>query len=180
MFGLFKREKTMGEVAKDFTKQYDIVRIVFFNYFTETAINAFQKQGASITDDDAATYAAAIVTYLSGEDLEEWANKLDKKQKIVANAVLPGLKEQVDGVLALDKSLREAVVYTLRMKNIVKSYVEHPEHPSDYLLKTADGKRISLILTQYGGEFPKEPTPDGFKKLIYGLMVTDKMRQKKK
>lgn len=180
MFGLFKKEKSMSEVSKDFAQQFDIVRLILFEYFIEVIINAFKKQGDSITEEDAATYAAGVVTYLSGDDVDEWAKKLNEKQQIVALAVIPNIKKQVDSVLALDKSLREALVYTLRMKMIVKSWQQQSENTSDYLLKTPEGKRIGLLLNQYGSEFSDSPTPDGYKHLVYGLMMTAEARKKEK
>lgn len=170
----------MSEVSKDFVQQFEIVRIIFFEYFNDVIQSAFEKQGTKITDDDVHTYAAGVIIYIFGEDLEEWAKKLNEKNQIVAYAVMPTLKQQVDSVLELDKSLREALVYTLRMKLIVKSWEQKSDNTSDYLLNTPEGKRIGLLLNQYGSEFPASPTPEGFKRLVYGLMTTSETRKKEK
>lgn len=87
--------------------------------------------------------------------------------------VSPEIKEEIirikdyipkwtDNVMNEDKDFCKFIIQTVRMNMIFRQY----ESDCKWLSETSDGKRISEILTRYGGKVSESPDPKTYKKLL--------------
>ena len=161
MFQISKKQKPIEQVREDFTKQMGMTQVCLFRYISLVIKEATKDQQKPL-EDSSSLLATGLVSYLMGEDVSEWSERLKGDEKIFAQAILPLLPEKSAEIMNAEKLVRELIVYTLRMKmilamnvNSVEKYVEMPEY-----------KRVTAILSTYGHEFPKEADPDEYAKMV--------------
>ncbi len=104
------KDRTVGEVAKSFDSQLNIVRL----YLSTKANIHLVKNGED--SDLAPIIAAQISNYLVGDDLDAKPNKeVPKETVVIIKEIKPKVVDYATDFMKSDKGIRELVVYTLRM-----------------------------------------------------------------
>lgn len=174
MFGLFK-QKTIVDNEKDFEQQYGIVKVALYKYLGAVIKENAEKANIDLEGKEK-LLGAGIISYLTGHDVNEWAQRVQDSEKIYAQQFIPAIKKQAEAFMAADKSIRELIVYTLRMISVFRDYhIGVAEN-----MKSEEGQRIYALLQQYGGEFPKEVSPKLYDKLARKIMLDDIYRDNKR
>lgn len=178
MFNLFKR-KTIVDNAKDFETQYKIAKIIIFKYlkiwFKQIFESPDYKKIFGETD-LYTTFAAQVENYLFGEDLEEVNKKVSQEIREKILQVKGHIPKWADDAMNRDKDFCEFIIQTIRMDMVFHQYASD----SKWLFEGSRGKRISEILTKYGGSISESPDPKRYDKLLHKWMMWDELIEQKK
>jgi hypothetical protein len=164
MFGL-KKEKTWGEYFQDFSMQYDIARVVIFQYlrfiFKE---NCKKEEFAMISGSNAyEMLAAQMEKYLLGMDYHEFApGQTEQQQKIVVNYI----SQWADTIMKAHKEFADLVTDTLNMYGAYQGYAYHNKKGGVWAVETDEGRKIAGLLEKYIDKNRELPTPDSYSKSI--------------
>lgn len=170
MFGF--RKKSIHEDAKTFfEEQLKAVQIILYKYFEDIFKKVFLQEG--IGEEDAGICSAQVTNYLLAENLDEKRPDVTEETMHKINLLKYKVPDWAKELMGSDKTLRELVVYTLRMKFIYLQYFKGTE-----FLHSPDGKRIEKLLNTYGEEFQKEPSPKEYSGLIKRAILNANLREK--
>lgn len=162
----FRKQKTVGEVEKDFKNQYPYVKISLANYIKDVIKNAYEKAGIEFDEKDG-ILAVGIVEYLTGNSIEEWVSRCDDESKPYAQDLSPLVEGKANEIMAADKSVREIIVYTLRMDFTIKA----SKYGAESIINTDYGVTVNKLLQQYGKEFPEEVSPEKYDLLVRNFLI---------
>jgi len=152
MFGLFRRKWTVDETAKAFPLWERSVTVCLC-----TKLNA-QLIARGIPNETSRKIAAQGVNYITGEDWKANVSNAAAEIKSVAEAHKSEIEPAINALLVKDKSVRELVVYFLRIKTALLAAC----YGFDVWAKDPMKERIEQILSVYGPEFPEEADPGKF------------------
>lgn len=161
--GWFKR--TIVDDAKDFETRLRVVKVLLY----KKACSYFESQ---VEDKElAGVYAARVVCYLTGEDLE--ANTPEATEQAIEEGrkIKDKIPELADGFMKLDKEIRELVIYTLRMRAVIVGYIF--SRKSSEFIGSPEYDRLQQVLQKYGAEFPREANPKMYTELVNREMKKD-------
>lgn len=151
MFGSL-RNRAAGKLSEDFDRA---ARPAINMLFAELRAEYAKEMDTNTAD----VLAAQVLDYLQGEDIEQIKERVPKDNRSSVMVIMNKIKNQVvkraDEKMKIDKETRELIVYTLRMKLVLKFGSKGESY-----LNAAEKIRIDKILEKYGLEFPKEVNPD--------------------
>ena len=152
MFGLFRRKWTVEETARAFPLWERSVKLCLATKLHTELIATGFPNGTS------RKIAAQGVNYVTGEDWEAVVSNASPEIKSVVEAHKSEIEPAIRALLVKDKSVREIVVYFLRLKTVL--FAAH--YGFDVWAKNPMKGRIEQILSIYGREFPEEADPGKF------------------
>lgn len=158
--GLFYKSKTVTEVADEFPKQYAFLKLFVFEAWSKTVVPDKPLDELTEGEVDMITYIGQVIQYLFAEDPSDYGDATPIQIKRI-NKIREIIPEKSREAMANNKDMHRIVVYTLRMK----LYLSTMYHGADWI-HTPEGKRVTNILTIYGGEFPEEVTDKKFHQLL--------------
>lgn len=162
--GLFYKPKTVKEVAKEFPKQEQYLKLTVFRGWVNTIYPGYDwKADHTPEEDEQVTYIGQVVNYLFAGDPDGYDPSLSKEQINLIKDIQQNLPELSHEAAMNNKELRKIVVYTLRMRVMLHTMLEGN---ADWLFNNPEGKRTQNILNIYGAEFPEEVTDKMFNKLV--------------
>ena len=150
----FFQKPTLKQTVDTFNEQLRVIRVVLYADLKDEYSHEYETETAGVL-------AAQVVNYLQGEDLEQIYVNASNSNKAVIDRIKKQIPKRADDLLKANKSVRELIVYTLRMKVVLKfalvgeAYLESPEK-----------FRIETILKKYGAEYPKEASPELYKEIV--------------
>ncbi len=152
MFGLFRRKWTFDETAKAFPLWERSITVCLFTKLTAELI------ARGFPDETSKAISAQGVNYITGVDWEASVNNASAETKSVVGAHKSEIESAIRALLVKDKSVREILVYFLRIKTVVLA----AHYGFDVWAKNPMKERIEQILSMYGREFPEEADPGKF------------------
>lgn len=168
-------KRTIADDAKDFETQLAEIKIVLYKHFTREFKANILEQGKQYGDYEEklfGAYSGQLINYLLGEDGKEMNKEVDDETKDIINEIKPLISERATAIMEADKSLREAIVYTLRMKLVLNQYSKGAD-----FIQTMEGRIITDLLNKYGGEFQEEITPKKYREIINQLIQADILKE---
>lgn len=170
---LFKK-KTITDDAKDFDNQYKIAKILIFNY-----LEIWFKQIFSMPEyKEAFANKLTINTSMAAEVMRFLLVLGDTKTEENNDEIIMAKKHAekwANDALSQDKDFCELVIQTLRMDIIFNQST----NGTKWLLEDPRGKKISEILTKFGGKVTETPDPKKYDKLLKKWMLWDEITKKK-
>src|SRR6266404_539259 len=136
-----------GQNSKQFNEQLRRVKIYLWAELKTEYQRAFDMELASFL-------ASQVVNYLTGEDLEQCYADADENNKSKIRQIKDQITTRADEKMLDDQTVRETIVYTLRMKTVLGFAKLGRQY-----LQSADKYSCEQILLKYGAEFPQEVTP---------------------
>ncbi len=152
MFGLFRRKWTVEETSKAFPLWERSLRVCLCVRLSAELITT------GLPDKTSRIIAAQGVNYITGEDWEADVGNATPEIKSVVEIHKSEIKPAINALLTKDKSIRELVVYFLRIKTVLLAAY----YGFDDWAKDPMKERIDQILYLYRPEFPKEADPGKF------------------
>lgn len=142
------------QMVRTFNDQLRIIRILLFADLRDEYSHEYDSETSG-------RLAAQVVNYLQGEDLEDIYRDSSDADKKVIDHIRTQIPIKANHLLKTNDLVRKLIVYTLRMKAVLRfaeigeSYLEDPEK-----------LRIDNILEEYGAEYPEEASPKLYRKLV--------------
>ncbi len=171
--GLFYKPKTVKQVADEFPKQFNFLKLFLFETWTKNTGVAGAIDEMNEEQLDMVTFIGQMIQYLFAEDPNDYG-EADAEQIKRIKRIRKTLPEDSHEIMMRGDGefSRKIVVYTLRIKTYLHTMIDGVEW-----LKTPDGKRTWDILQIYGGEFPEEVNDKAFNKLIKQVITTRTVNQ---
>lgn len=170
---LFKK-KTIADDAKDFENQYKIAKILIFNYleiwFKQIFATPDFKEAFADKPTIHTAMAAEVMCLLLVIDNIENVENNDEVVLAKKHA-----EKWASDVLSQDKDFRELVIQTLRMDVVFNQFV----NGAKWLSEDQRGKKISEVLTKFGGKVTETPDPKKYDTLLKKWMAWDEITKKK-
>jgi hypothetical protein len=167
-------KKTIIDDAKDFEKQYEIAKILIFNY-----LESWFKQIFSTPEYKEAFADKPTINTVMAAEVMRLLLVLDDTRKEESNDETILAKKHAEkwanDVLSQDKDFCELVIQTLRMDIVFNQFT----NGTKWLLENPRGKRISEILMKFGGKVTETPNPKKYDKLLKKWMARDEITKKK-
>lgn len=169
------QKKTIVADAKEFESQYEIAKRLIFKYlevwFQQIFSNPKWKDIFTGKPNMHIDLAAEVLRNLLS--LDE-TRSLDELNETVILAKKHASKWS-DDVMNMDKEFCEFVIQTIRMDMIFHQYLDGEK----WLFENPRGKRVSEILTRYGGKVPESPSPKKYQKILKKFMQWNEITEKK-
>lgn len=162
MFGLFKRKWTVEETAEAFPLWERSVTVCLFTKLQAELI------ARGLPNETSGGIAAQGVNYITGVDWEAVVSNASPEIKSVVEAHKSEIEPAIRALLVKDKSVREIVVYFLRIKTVLLA----AQYGFDVWAKNPMKERIEQILSMYGREFPEEADPGKFCVIVLNFQHT--------
>ncbi len=140
--------------TRQFSEQLRVVKLLLYAELKSEHESYFGLELGSIL-------AAQIVNYLSGEDLDESYASADEFNRSQIRRIKDQIVPRAERKMFHDQILRETIVYTHRMKNVLM-YATH----GDAYLQSSEKRRSEAFLFKYGVEFPREVTPKMYAQIV--------------
>lgn len=141
---------------EEFNKELRIVRVTLYSEL----LNEFKQHDSGIDAELSGTLSARVVNHLMGEDNDLSYQEADTDTKRKIDRIKDKVVSYAENKLKKDFRTREVVVYTLRMRLVLRFAAEEKYSES------REYERISAILKKYGEEFPKEANPTMYKQIV--------------
>lgn len=165
MFSIFS--DSMESLAKEFPNQIGTVKLAFYKHLERALPNDISKRDTEILE----VANAQVINLLTGEEVWTIAPQSLRDTDIdYKREILPLINGRAELLMSSDRSLRELIVATLRMRLVLNQYSKGID-----FIDTQEGKRITELLDRYGGEFAKFE-PKYYRKLIRRLITNDQIR----
>lgn len=149
-----RKSQSLKQTVDTFNKQSRVIRVVLYADLKDEYSHEYDTETASFL-------AGQVVNYLFGEDLKEiYANTSDSN-KAVIDRIKRKTPIRAHHLLKANKSVRELIVYTLRMKAVLKFGLSGEEY-----LENPEKARIENILKKYGAEYPEEVSPKLYSQIV--------------
>ena len=158
--GLFSKPKTVKQVAEEFPKQYDFMKLFVFESWSDSMGLTKSLDDMDEEDLEMIAYIGQVIQYLFAEDPNDYG-EASPEQIIRIKRIRQVVPEKSKDAMANNKDMRRIIVYTLRIKTYLHTMLNDAEW-----INTPDGKRTWDILQIYGGEFPEEVTDKMYSKLV--------------
>jgi hypothetical protein len=111
----------------------------------------------TMAQESASVLAAQVVNYLKGEDIVAVIHNSPEPLKSQIARIIDRLPENAARAMAENRSTRQVIVATLRMREVLKFMVD-----GEGYFQSAEHQRIYDLLSPYGPEFPDEIKPDSY------------------
>ncbi len=164
MFRFLRRllgRETVTDVADEFPNELKCVSLILYRWFKVEFLKS------PIDPKVARVFAAQVVKYLIGEDLESASEAVTPETQALIDVIKDDIPETAANLMRQDVGLREIIVYTLRMRLVLSGYFNQAEMPTE----SERGKRFGALLQTYGGEFQQELTVGSYHALVNNLIT---------
>lgn len=166
---LFKK-KTIADDAKDFENQYKIAKILIFNY-----LEIWFKQIFATPDFKEAFADKPTIHTAMAAEVMSLLLVLNNTEKVENNDESVLAKKHAEkwasDVLSQDRDFCELIIQTLRMDVVFNQFV----NGTKWLLEDQRGKKISEVLTKFGGKVTETPNPKKYDKLLKKWMARNEI-----
>jgi hypothetical protein len=164
--GIFSKPKTVAQVAKDFPEQEQYLKMTLWKGLIKTQDPSYDFKGEDTPEQNyMATLYGQVISYVFADDPNAYDHDLPKEQIKLIKDIRKTLPEDSHELMMSNKEIRQIVVYTLRMRLLLKGMIEGADW-----VNAVEGKRVWNILQIYGDEFPEEVDDKMFDKLVKKTM----------
>ena len=118
-------------------------------------------------------YASHIINYLIGDLLNPVDEKVSEPHRNWALQIKKEIPKVADNLMRQDRTLRQLVVQTLRMRLALGSMLD-PQFQSGY-----QGRHIGFLLQLYGSEFPEQTNEAEYQGVVNHLVAWWKRQAKR-
>lgn len=158
--GLFSKPKTVKQVAEQFPRQRDFMKLFVFDTWSKSVLPNKSVDEMNDEEVEMITYIGQVMQYLFAEDPAEYGDALPEQIERIKR-IRKIVPEKSREAMQNNKDMRKIIVYTLRIETYLHTMIDGVDW-----IHTPDGKRTWDILQIYGGEFPEVVTDKMYTKLV--------------